>query len=119
MLELLNSNLEIIDIYYNPLQKYFIRDCIKLEDQIKSRKAGWLLAVKHYIRQNEFYNTDAEILVEFRKTYTDKKGKISFTSYWVKRKDRWPVQHRLRQESLRNWKIFLVNEYQSVEVHYV
>ena len=73
-------------MYYNPLHKYFIRDCIKLEDQIKSRKAAWLLAVKDYIRQKKFYNTDAEILVEFRKTYTDNKGKISFTNYQVKKK---------------------------------
>ena len=54
MLKLLNSDLEIIDMYYNPLHKYFIRDCIKIEDQIKSRKAAWLLAVKDYIRQKEF-----------------------------------------------------------------
>ena len=65
MLELLNSDLEIIDMYYNPLHKYFIKDCIKIKDQIKSRKAAWLLAVKDYIRQKEFYNIDAEILVEF------------------------------------------------------
>ena len=73
MLDLLNSDLETIDMYYNPLHKYFIRDCIKIEDQIKCWKAAWLLAVKDYIKQKEFYETNAEILVEFRKTYTDKK----------------------------------------------
>ena len=52
-------------MYYNPLHKYFIRDCIKTKDQIKSRKAAWLLEVKDYIRQKEFYKTDAEILIEF------------------------------------------------------
>ena len=68
-------------MYYNPLRKYFIRDCIKLEVQIKSRKAAWLLAVKDYIKQKEFYETDAEILVEFRKTYIDRKGNVNFANY--------------------------------------
>ena len=54
MLELLNSDLEVIDMYYILLHKYFIRDCIKIDDQIKSRKAAWPLAVKDYIRQKEF-----------------------------------------------------------------
>ena len=73
MLELLNTNLQLIDVYYAPLHKYLIRDCIKIEDQIKSRKAAWLVAIKDYIRQKKFYKTDAEILVEFRKYFTDKK----------------------------------------------
>ena len=118
MLELLNSDLETIDVYYAPLHKYHIKDCIKIEDQIKSRKAAWLLAIKDYIRQNEFYNTDAEILVEFRKYFTDKKGNTNFTNYWIKKKDRWPLQHRKRQERLSNWKLFLVNKYQSIKACY-
>ena len=78
MLDLLNSDLETIDMYYNPLHKYFIQDCIKIEDQIKSRKTAWLLAIKDYIRQKVFYKTDAEILVKFRKAYIDKKRTINF-----------------------------------------
>ena len=65
MLELLNSDLETIDIYYAHLHKYLIRDCIKIEDQIKSRKAAWLLAIKDYVRQKDFYNRNAEIYIEF------------------------------------------------------
>ena len=80
MLELLNTDLEIIDVYYAPLHKYLIRNCIKIEDQIKYRKVASLVAVKDYIRQKEFYNTDAEILVEFWKYFTDKKDNINFTN---------------------------------------
>ena len=119
MLELINSNLEIIDVYYSLLDKYLIRNYIKIEDQIKSRKAAWLLAIKDYIRQKEFYNIDAEILVEFRKYFTDKKDNINFTNYWIEKKDRWPLQHRNRQERLSNWRLFLVNEYQNIEACYV
>ena len=119
MLELLNSDLETIDIYYAPLHKYLIRDCIKIEDQIKSRKVAWLLAIKDYIRQKEFYNRDAETFVEFRKYFTDKKGNTNFINYRIKKKDRWPLQHRNRQERLSNWRLFLVNEYQNIEACYV
>ena len=119
MLELLNSNIELVKMYLKLLNKYFIQTCIKLEDQIKHRKAAWLASVKDYIIQKEFYEQDAEILIEFRKTYTDKKGHDLYTNYWFKKKDRFPLQHRLRQEGLRNWKLFLVNEYQSIEVCYV
>ena len=80
MLELLNSDLETINVYYAPLHKYLIRDCIKIEDQIKARKAAWLLASKDYVRQKDFYNRDAEICIEFRKYFTDKKGNIDFTN---------------------------------------
>ena len=98
MLELLNSNLETLDEYYAPLHKYLIKDCIKINDQIKSMKTAWLLAIKDYIRQKEFYNTDAEILVEFRKYFTDKKGNVNFTNYWIKKKDRWPLQQKDRKD---------------------
>ena len=106
-------------MYYTPLHKYFIRDSTKIEDQIKFRKAGWLLTVKDYIRQKRIYEGDAEILIEFRKTYTDKKGNTHYTNYWIKKKDRWPLQHKLRQDRLRNWKSLLVNKYKSIEVCYV
>lgn len=57
--------------------------------------------------------------MEFRKAYTDKKGHVFHTNYWVKKKDRFPLQDRLRQERLGNWKLFLVNEYQSIEICHV
>ena len=119
MLELLNSNLDTIEVYYAPLHKYLIRDCIKIEDQIRSRKAAWLIAVKDYVRQKDFYNRDAEIYIEFRKYFTDKKGNTTFTNQWLKKKDRWPLQHKLRQKRLSNWKLFLVNEYQNIEACYI
>ena len=74
--------------------------------------------LKITLDNKEFYETDAEILIEFRKTYTDKKRNINFMNYWVIKKDRWPLQHKLKQERLRNWKLILVHEYQSIEVCY-
>ena len=49
MLVLLNLNIETVDMYLNLLNKYFIHTCIKIEDQIKHRKAAWLVGVKDYI----------------------------------------------------------------------
>ena len=73
MLELLNSNRETVDIYLDPLYKYFIRTCIKIEDQIKHRKAAQLLGIKDYIRQKKFYETDAEIQQNLEKHILIKK----------------------------------------------
>ena len=71
MLELLNSNIETVDMNLNPLNRYFIHTCIKIEYQSKHRKAAWFVGVEDYIRQKEFYDQDAEILIELRKAYTD------------------------------------------------
>ena len=40
MLELLNLDLEIVELYLKPLNKYFNKTYIKLEDQIRHRKAA-------------------------------------------------------------------------------
>ena len=89
-------------MYLKPLHKNFIQTCIKLEDQIKHRKAAWLVSIRDYIIQEEFCNQDAKILIEFRKAYTDKKGHVFHTNYLVKKKDRFPLQHRCRQKRLKN-----------------
>ena len=52
MLELLNSNIDLVEMYLKPLNKYFIQTCIKLE------KHG-----KHYLSRNKssselMYNLD-------------------------------------------------------------
>ena len=62
MLELLNSNIEIIELYLNPLEKYFNKTCIKLEEQIKHREATWLVGVRDFIIIKEFYKRDAKLI---------------------------------------------------------
>ena len=119
MIELLNSNLETAELYLKPLKKYFNKTCIKLEDQVKHRKAARLIEVRDFIITREFYERDSETLIELRKTYTDKKEHVFCSISWLKRKDRFLLQHRLRQEKLRDWRSFLVNEYQSINVCYV
>ena len=64
MLELLNSNLELIELHLNPLEKYFNKTCIKLEDQIKPRKAAWLVGVCDFIITREFYERDSKTLIK-------------------------------------------------------
>ena len=76
MLDLLNSNVKTVELYLHPLEKYFIKTCIKLEEQIKHRKAAWLIGVRDFILTKEFYERDAETFIEFRKTYTDRKGNL-------------------------------------------
>ena len=119
MLDLLNSNVETVELYLHPLEKYFIKTCIKLEEQIKHRKAAWLIGVRDFILTKEFYEWDAENFIEFQKIYTDRKGNLFHSTTWLRRKDRFPVQHRVRQERTREWKTFLINEYQSIEVCYI
>ena len=106
MLDLLNSNVETVELYLHPLEKYFIKTCTKLEEQIKHRKAAWLIGVRDFILTKEFYGQDAEIFIEFRKTYTDKRGNLFHSTTWLKRKYRFPVQHRVRQERIRNGRPF-------------
>ena len=55
-----------------PLNKYFNKSYIKLEDQIKHKKAAWLIGASDFIIIKEFYEQDSETLIEFRKAYTDK-----------------------------------------------
>ena len=106
-------------IIFTSVRKYFIKTCIKLEEQIKHRKASWLIGVPDYILSKEFYERDAETLIEFRKTYTDRKENLFHLTSWLKRKDRFPSQHRTTLERIREWKAFLINEYQSIEVCYI
>ena len=73
-------------MYLKPLNRYFIRTCIKLEDQINYRKAAWLIGVRDFILIKEFYERDSETLIEFKKVYTDKKVHVIYSSYWVKGK---------------------------------
>ena len=80
-----------------PLNKYFNKTCIKLEDQIRHRKAARLIGARDFIISKEFYEQDSETLIEFRKAYTNKKGHIFYSTSWIKRKDRFPLQHILRQ----------------------
>ena len=56
--------------------------------------------------------------MEFRKAVTDKKGHIFYSSKWIKQRDLFPLEHRLREERIRNGKKFLVNEHQSIEICY-
>ena len=68
MLDLLNSNVETVELYLHPLEKYFIKTCIKLEEQIKHRKAAWLIGVRDFILTKEFYERDAENFIEFNRS---------------------------------------------------
>ena len=86
MIELLNSNTETVEKYLKPLRIYLNRTDIKLEVQIKRKRVVWLLFVKNYLIIKTFNEEDAERLLEFRKGVTDKKGHISYTSRWIKRK---------------------------------
>ena len=63
MLELLNSNIETVEVYLKPIRKYIYRLHIKLEDQIKHRRAIWLMAVRDYLITKAFYKKDAKILI--------------------------------------------------------
>ena len=65
MLELLNSNIETVEVYLKTIRKYIYIYIlhIKLEDQIKHRRAIWLMAVRDYLITKAFYKKDAKILI--------------------------------------------------------
>lgn len=49
MLFLLDSSIEMVDFFSKPLRRH-IPSSVKIEDQIKGRKAIWLIEVKNYLR---------------------------------------------------------------------
>ena len=116
MLELINSNIETIELYLKPLRKYLNRTDINLECQIKHIRAIWLLSVRDYLITKTFYETNAKKLIEFRKACTDKKGHMFYHSKWIKRKERYPLEHKLRQKRIKNWKKYLIDKHQTIKI---
>ena len=93
-------------MYLHPLEKYFIKTCIKLEEQIKHRKATWLIVVHDFILTKEFYERDAETFIEFQKTYTDRKGNFFHSTTWLKQKTGFPYNIELGKKELENGRTF-------------
>ena len=64
-----------------------------LEDQIRSRRALWLINVQDYLITKSYYSYNAESFVEIRKATTDRLGHITYTSPWVKHKEWYPLEY--------------------------
>lgn len=70
MRELLKEiDLETIENYLIPLIKYVIRLNIRVEDQIKGRKAAWLLGVRKISKIKRIYFLEGEEVISHEKIH--------------------------------------------------
>lgn len=63
MLFLLESPIEIVDLYLEPLRKY-IASTVKLEDQIRGRRVVWLIEVRSYLLTKHNFKERMNRLIE-------------------------------------------------------
>lgn len=59
----IESPIEIVDLYLEPLRKY-IASTVKLEDQIRGRRAIWLIEVKSYLLTKYNFEQRMDRLIE-------------------------------------------------------
>lgn len=55
----------MVYLYLNPLRKY-IASSVKIEDQIRGRRAIWLIEVKNYLRTKIEFNQRMNRLTEIK-----------------------------------------------------
>ena len=67
---------------------------------MKHIRAIWLLSVRDYLITKLIYEENAERSIEFKKACTDKKRQIFYHSKWTKRKDSYPLEHKLKQNRI-------------------
>lgn len=119
MLFLLNNPLEMVDLFLDPLRKYiYIGETIKLEDQIRGRKAIWLGEVKRYLRLKLYLELRVESFVEERKLEIVN-NEIIIHKVYVKWRIFDPKTYRSNLKTLFMWKNRLISKYQSIEVCYI
>lgn len=59
----IESPIEIVDLYLEPLRKY-IASTVKLEDQIRGRRAIWLIEVKSFLLTKYNFEQRMDRLIE-------------------------------------------------------
>lgn len=116
MLFLLESTIETVNLFLRPLRKY-IGETIRIEDQIKGRKAIWLLEVERYLRVKLELELRSESLVEQRKVEIVNNNIIIHIVH-VKWKDDDPETYQSNLRTLLSWKHRLINKFRSIEACY-
>lgn len=87
MKALLNAAaLEAVEKYLISLRRYLLKLNIKLEDQLKARRATWLIGVREYLRVKEIYFITAEEIVEYKIKTTDKLENTAWVSQNIRKK---------------------------------
>lgn len=80
MLFLLESPIEVVDLFLEPLRRY-IASSVKIENQIKGRKAIWLIEVNHYLQVKLEFEQRIDSLVESKIVEVKNNDIITHTSY--------------------------------------
>lgn len=99
MRELLKeTNLETVEKYLIPLRKYLITLNIRLEDQIKGRRAAWLLGVREYLRLKRIYFLEGEEVISHESI---KKPNGEWVTRFYRRKKLYPQEHHRKLDYLK------------------
>lgn len=106
----------MVDLFLEPLRK-FIGGIVKLEDQIKGRKAIQLIEIKGYLRAKAELELRSESFVEQRKVKIVNND-IKIHIIYVKWKEDNPETYQSNLRTLFLWKERLIRKYESIEVCY-
>lgn len=92
MRELLSETYpEAVERYLIPLRKYLIRLKIKLQDQIKGRRATWLIGVREYLRLKRIYCLEDEEVIIHKKIKSENGNLVT---KFYRRKNLYLIEHQ-------------------------
>lgn len=116
MRELLKEiDLETIENYLIPLIKYVIRLNIWVEDQIKGRRAGWLLGVRKILRKKKrIYFLEGEEVISHEKI---QKLNGEWVIKFYRRKKLYPEELQRKLDYLKKWEKRLLISLETIEAY--